>query len=345
MLRRWIFRLLVWTGLALPAAAQNPPPVPHPHPLRELSLITFGGAQNLPFWAAQRQGFLADEGLDIHFIYTPNSVYEMTQMLAGTFDLGMAAFDNVVAYQEGQNEAPIGPNPDLVTVAWTDNSFLTLVSQGPLKTVESLRGHVLTVDAMTTGYAFVLRDILEHAGIGADQVSFISTGGTPNRYRAMLEHPEQAATIQGTPFEFIGEAHGLNTLMRLDRDWGPYQGSSLMVRRSWAATHHDEVVGVIRAVIRGSDWLYDRANRPIAEALLVADIPGMTPELARKTYDVVLGDKGGIFRDATPDMAAIQKVLVLRSTYGMPHRDLTDPTRYMDMSFRTEALAHPKGQP
>jgi ABC-type nitrate/sulfonate/bicarbonate transport system substrate-binding protein len=342
MITRLTIATLAFAALALPALAQNPPPAPHPKPLREVRVITFGGASNLPLWAAQRQGYLAQEGIEVRITYTPNSVYQMTQLLAGNYDVGLTAVDNVLAYQEGQNEAPIGPNPDLFVFAGTDNSFLTLVSQKPLTTVESLRGHVLTVDAMTTGYAFVLRELLERAGVKPDEVSYVRTGGTPDRLRSMLANPDQAATIQGTPFEFIGEARGLNTLLRVDQALGPYQGFVATARRSWAAGHHDDILGMTRALIRAVNWLYEPANRPIAEALLVADVPGMSPELARKTYDVVLVPKGGFFRDVTPDEAGLRMVLTLRTKYGVPHKELTDTAKYLDMSYRTEALANPQ---
>lgn len=332
---------LLFASLAA-SAAENPPPVPHPHPLREIRVITFGGASNLPMWAAQRQGYLAQEGLELRVSFTPNSVYQMTQLLAGNYDIAMTAMDNVVAYQEGQNEAPVGPNPDLFVFAGTDNSFLTLVSQGPLKTVESLRGHVLTVDAMTTGYAFVLRDILERHHINEGDVTFKRAGGTPERLQAMLENADQAATIQGTPFEFIGETRGLNTLLRVSEAIGPYQGFVATTKRSFAAAHDRDIVGYTRALIRGIDWLYRPENRPIAEALLVANIPGMSPALATKTYDVVLSASGGFFRGAKPDMKGVDRVLELRSRYGLPHRDLRDPLKYLDLSYLDRAQAAEK---
>jgi len=319
------------------SAAQGPPPVQHPRPLREVRVITFGGASNLPIWAAQREGFLAQEGLQVRMTFTPNSVYQMTQILAGNYDIAMTAMDNVVAYQEGQNEAPIGPNPNLFVFAGIDNSFLTLVSQGPLKTVESLRGHVLTVDAMTTGFAFVLRDILERHHVKEEDVTFKRAGGTPERLQEMLANPDQAGTIQGTPFEFIGEMHGLNTLLRVSEAIGPYQGFVATTTRSWAADHDRDIVGYTRALIRGIDWLYHPENRPIAEALLIANIPGMSPTLAAKTYDVVLSPSGGFLRGARPDLTGIRRVLELRSRYGQPHRTLADPMKYLDLSYLERA--------
>jgi ABC-type nitrate/sulfonate/bicarbonate transport system substrate-binding protein len=293
-------------------------------------------------WAAQRQGFLAQEGIELRVTLTPNSVYQMTQLLAGNYDIAMTAMDNVVAYQEGQNEAPIAPDPDLFVFAGTDNSFLTLVSQGPLKTVEGLRGHVLTVDAMTTGYAFVLRDILDRHHMDETEVTFTRAGGTPERLQGMLENPNQAATIQGTPFEFIGETHGLNTLFRVVDELGPYQGFVATAKRSWAAQHDRDIAGYARALVRGIEWLYRPENRPVAEALLIANIPGMSPTLATKTYEIVLSQSGGYFRGARPDLRGIDRVLALRSRYGIPHRTLVDPMKYLDLSYLDRAEAPAK---
>ena len=336
--------LIAMVVLVTSVHAQEPPPVPHPRPLRDLRIITFGGASNLPIWAAQRQGYFVDEGLEVRLTFTPNSAYQMTQLLAGNFDIAMTAIDNVVAYQEGQNEAPIAPDPDLFVFAGTDNSFLSLVSQAPLKDVRSLRGRTLTVDAMTTGYAFVLRDILERHQIAAGEVTFVRAGGTPQRLQDMLADPQHAATIQGTPFEFIGELKGLNTLLRVADELGPYQGFVATAKRSWASAHDRDVVGYVRALVRGIDWLYQPENRPIVEALLIADVPGMSPGIAAKTYDVVLASSGGFFRGAKPDIEGVRRVLALRSRYGIPQRELTDPMKYIDLSYLARA-AEPAKNP
>jgi hypothetical protein len=42
--------------------------------------------------------------------------------------------------------------------------------------------------------------------------------------------------------------------------------------------------------------MYDPKNRPIVEAILVANAAGMTPELATKAYDIYVNDKTGFFR-------------------------------------------------
>ena len=87
------------------------------------------------------------------------------------------------------------------------------------------------------------------------------------------------------------------------------------------------------------DWLYDRANREIVEALLIANIRDMTPALAKQSYDLLLADKGGLSRDLSLDMAGIRTVLELRSKYGTPKKTLTDPTKYVDVAYHEKAFA------
>ena len=85
------------------------------------------------------------------------------------------------------------------------------------------------------------------------------------------------------------------------------------------------MVGFLRGYKAGVDWVYDRANREIVEALLVANIRDMTPALAKQSYDLLLADKGGLSRDLAIDMAGVRTVLELRSKYGTPKKPLTDP--------------------
>lgn len=53
----------------------------------------------------------------------------MTDFSEGKFDIALTGIDNVVAYEEVQGEAPIGPQPDFVAVMGSDNSFLSFVCE------------------------------------------------------------------------------------------------------------------------------------------------------------------------------------------------------------------------
>lgn len=339
-MRALLLAFLVLCLSAKYAHSQSPPgfPAPMPHPLTVLRVIVFAGGFNLPLWVAERQGYFTREGLEVRLTNTPGSVYQITNLLAGNYDIAMTAIDNVVAYDEGQGEAPVPPNPDLFALLASDDAFLSLLTQPSDTSFASLRGKTLTVDAMTTGFAFVLEELLAKHGIAANEVTFDPEGGVADRYLDMLKDKQHAGTIEMTPFDLLGQEHGMNVLARVADALGPYQGIVAAARRSWAESHRREVVGFIRAYKRAIDWLYDPANRRIAEAILVARIPSMNFELARKTGDILLAPTGGFFRDVTPSIPGIRLVLALRSKYGQPHKELTDPMKYLDLSYLREAL-------
>src|SRR5712692_11077629 len=98
--------LIAAIAVAVPsrAPAQN---------LQPLSVIVFPGGFNWPIWAAQEQGYFATGGVEVKLTNTPNSVFQLTNLIEGKFDIAVTAIDNVIAYMEGQGEAPISIQPDL----------------------------------------------------------------------------------------------------------------------------------------------------------------------------------------------------------------------------------------
>src|SRR5579872_37190 len=79
-----------------------------------VSVNVFPGGFNWGVYIAQAKGFFAENGIAVDVQGTPNSVTQMTDFALGKFDIAMTAVDNIVAYVEGQGEAPIGPQPDFM---------------------------------------------------------------------------------------------------------------------------------------------------------------------------------------------------------------------------------------
>jgi ABC-type nitrate/sulfonate/bicarbonate transport system substrate-binding protein len=310
---------------------------PAPRPLQTLQVIAFDGGWNLPIWAAQRQGFFEANGLAVQLTYTPNSAALITGLFDGKYQIAMASIDNVVAYDEGQGEAKVPENPDLFAFLGGDSGLLSVVGGRDVKSIADLKGKTLSVDAMTNGLAFVLRELVVRGGVGESDVTYVRAGGTANRYRELVGGKHEA-TLLRTPFEILAKERGLNVLATADA-LGAYQGTVGVARKAWARDNEAVIVGYVRAYRSALDWLYDRANRDVVEALLVAHIRDMTPSLAKRAYDVLLAEQGGLARDAALDMAGIKTVLDLRTKYGTPQKTLTDPARYIDTSYYRKALA------
>ena len=301
-----------------------------------LQVIVFPGGFNWPIWAAQEQGFFAREGLEVKLTPTPSSVFQLTNLIEGKFDIGMTAIDNVIAYQEGQGEAPVQGTPDLFAFMGGDNGFLRLVVQPEIRSYSDLKGKELSVDALTTGYAFVLRKMLERGGLAETDYTLVRAGGVLQRWEALKER-RHAGTLLLSPFEILAEAAGFRRLGNAIDVLGRYQGLVGAARRSWARTHSTQLVGYIRAYQAGVTWLYDRSHRAEALTLLEKNVRGMTPELATKTYDVLLAPSGGFEPNIALDLEGVRTVLSLRSQYGRPQKTLTDPTAYLDLSYYRQA--------
>src|SRR5271163_4312000 len=175
-------------------------------PRSSLTLNVFPGGFNWPSFAALDKGFFAANGLEVTLQPTPNSVAQMTGLATGAFDVAMTAVDNIVAYVEGRGEAPIGPQPDFFAFMGSDNGFLSLVAHPEIKRIDDLRGKTLSVDARTTGYAFVLLDMLRRGGLA--ESDYQKVGGMVQRWDA-LRDGKQDATLLSAPYDILADAQGV----------------------------------------------------------------------------------------------------------------------------------------
>jgi ABC-type nitrate/sulfonate/bicarbonate transport system substrate-binding protein len=301
-----------------------------------LRVIVFPGGTNLPIWAGQKQGFFERHSVAVDLTYTTSSKEQLAGLIEGRWDIGATAFDNVVAYQEGQGEAEIKREPDLFVFMGGDNGFLHLIAQADVRSFDDLKGRVLSVDALTTGFAFVLRKMIQCAGLSESDITYESVGGLRERWEAM-KAGEHAGTLVLTPFELIARHVGLNVLQHASEVVPDYQGVVGTTRRLWAQQNGMALAGYVRGYLDALHWLFDPANRPAAEALLVENVPNMTPLIAAASCGVFLDPVSGFEPRARLNGAGMETVLALRSAYGVPRRSLTDPDVYVDLTWYKHA--------
>jgi ABC-type nitrate/sulfonate/bicarbonate transport system substrate-binding protein len=226
----------------------------------------------------------------------------------------------------------------------SDNSFLSLVAAPAISKIEDLKGKTVSVDAMTTGYAFVLYEILRRHGLNKDGLnkdgldkeggdySIVRAGGMVQRWNALREG-QHAATLLSAPYNIIAQNAGFRELVKATDVIGPYQGNVAAVRRPWARDNRAKVEAYIRAYRRSIAWLYEPANRVEAIAILRRHLPQMTQEMADASYGELLDPARGFFRNCEMDSAGFDCMLELRSRYGLPAKQLNESEKYCDLSF------------
>jgi len=309
------------------ASAQN---------LQAVSVIAFPGTGNWPIRIAQEKGYFAQAGIEVNLTPTPNSVFQMTNLIDGKFDIGMTAVDNVIAYAEGQGEVAVSREPDLFVFMGGSPSIPVLVTIPEVKTTQELKGKTLAVDAITTGYAFVLFDLLKRSGLELSEYEVESAGGTLARWQGMRER-KYAAAILTSPFDLIAKANGFNVLQYARDVYGHYEESVAVARRAWAQANEQKLVAYSKAYVSAVEWLRDPINKEEAISILRKHFPELSPELAAATYANFTGPRG-IAAKAQLDIAGIGKVLELRSEYARPKKTLGDPSRYYDLRYYEAAI-------
>ncbi|HET9471711.1 MAG TPA: ABC transporter substrate-binding protein, partial [Usitatibacter sp.] len=126
-----------------------------------LRVMGFGGSSNWALFAAQEQGYFRREGVEVELLSAPGSAEQMRRLMDGRIDIALTALDNVVAYREGQAAAPGDADRDIVAVFGVNRGGRsTLVAAPRIAAIAQLEGEPVGVDALATGYAFVLEEML-----------------------------------------------------------------------------------------------------------------------------------------------------------------------------------------
>jgi ABC-type nitrate/sulfonate/bicarbonate transport system substrate-binding protein len=310
----------------------------HAQELRPVTVNVFPGGFNWPSFVAQDKGFFEHHGIQVTLQFTPNSVAQMTGLADGKFDIAITAVDNIVAYVEGQGEAPIGPQPDFFAFLGSDSGFLSLVVAPEIKTFSDLKGKTLSVDARTTGYAFVLFEMLARNGLNGGDYSIERVGGTVQRWNALRDN-KQSGTLLSAPFNLLAREQHFNELARATKVIGPYQGNVAATRRLWALQNRNLVIDFIRGYVQAIDWLYDESNREEALRILQKHVPEMSADLARRSYEELSNSQDGFARKGRLNFDGLRTVLALRSRYAEPPKKLEDPLKYYDPSYYDAAMS------
>ncbi len=301
----------------------------------KLDMIGFGGASNLPIWVAQDKGLFAKERLEIKLDTTPGSVYQMQNMMNGKYAIASTSIDNIVAYYEGQGDVKID-NFDVVAVAGVHSGLNSVVGRPEIKSYKDIKGKVVAVDALGTGYAFVLFKILEKNGLKLGQdYTTVAVGGGPARLDA-LKSEKAVAAVMSAPNDTEAKNLGYTILADAAAELGGYQGSAYAVVGSWAKAHEVETVAWLRAIIAAHDWVY--ANKAGSIEVLKSHVKNLSDTDAEIIYASLTTGAGGLNKKADINLAGMKTVLALRGEFATPKKTLTDASKYMDLSYHKKAM-------
>lgn len=308
----------------------------------ELRVSSFKGLQNLPLYVAMRQGYFAARRLAIELTYTTGSAAQLAGLVRGDYQLIQTAPDNVINLDSHPAAFGVdaGVGSHVVMVLGGSIGPLGVYAQRGLSGAHALRGATLGVDNPTSGFALVLRDLLQRQGLALDRdYTFVVAGGTHARCEALLEGTI-AATILYSPFDLRAAENGCTLLASSAAVYAAYASGATAGVQSWIDAHGETVTRYIEAVLYALRWLYDPAHAEAAQALMRAEPDlGMAPDLIPRAYAAFVAANTGFGREAALDEPGLRQVIALRAAYGPPGVRLGQPDQYCDPRWYQAAHA------
>lgn len=277
---------------------------------------------NMPLWAGQQHGFFADEGLEVEGTIHGNES-QVPPLLDGRFQVYIGSPELAI-----QNQAEGGP---LKIVAGNAGKLVhSLISRAPFKRIEDLRGRMIGIFNDKEGTFFHAKAMLAAHGLnypGDYQIKH--TGGVPPRHKALLAG-EIDAGLQSVPWNYVAEEAGMNNLGDVIAYVPDWQFVSINVNSEWANKNRDVLVRFLRAMLRGTEWLY--ANRAAASAIAARELPAPINH-AERAWDFFTGTDA-LTRDVSVNLKGLAAVIAtLKETGLLANSASDDPGAYLDDSY------------
>ncbi len=284
---------------------------------------------------AERQGFLEAENLTLEFERVDDSIELMTKLISGEYDIIQTNADSVIAWTEGQGIDRQTHDFVIVMGGYRGRAPLELVVGPDVLSVEDLRGQVLAVDAIDTGYSTMLVYMLAQEGlVWKTDYELKSVGGGPLRREAMLNGEIIGGLV---PLDDDLRQKGFHTLLS-SRDYiTDYARGVTAARRDWAEQNAALLVRYIRSMAGAINWLLDPDNKAAALATIM-EADNVSAAAAKQIYDKAVNATFGFIPDARIEAAGIEQVLKLREVMGHMHHPLPSPDKYIESRFYQAAM-------
>jgi ABC-type nitrate/sulfonate/bicarbonate transport system substrate-binding protein len=303
-------------------------------PAARIRLCAFAGPETSPVQRALESGAFAAAGLDVACEVATGSIKQMVGLVDGAYEMAMSAVDNVVAYNAGQGAATPKNPSDLVVLLGGATDPRPLIARPEVKSFADLKGARIAVDAVDTGFSFMLRQLLEDHGLGMADYTLAPVGAIKAR-RDAVTGGDCAAGLLGKDDAERMAAEGYTRLASDPDPWDDYQGGVYIAQRGWAAANADAVKAFIRVMLDANDWVLDPANAAELPGLLSRHVPHMypTPDAAARAA-AELHSPQAILKPGLPvSDSGMRRVLALRAKYGTPPAALGPPEAYLDMRY------------
>lgn len=280
----------------------------------------------LPAWMAEKQGFFKAEGLDVKMKVYDSSDPIFVDLRKNEQQIAVASIESVIAdaYKGGKVRIVAGS-------AKRPPHFI--IAQPEIKSLAQLKGKTIGVVSMHEGTTFFVADIAKAGGFALSDVKVEAVGGSPTRQRLLREKKIDAG-LQPYPLSYEAEAEGFSNLGPIANLVPDYQFTSVMVDQDWANANRPALVGFLRALRRGTEYMF--AHPDESAEVGAKELRTTLPFARRAIEDTQRMDI--MSRDLSVVPASLRRVFSIMQEDGAIGRDVPfEPTRFVDDSYLRES--------
>ena len=299
--------------------------VPAQAPLKKLRLgIAATSVGFLPIYTAHQKGFYKDEGIDLEII------------LMSLAAANNAFFKNEIEYSAGLTGLALAAArnyPAKILIFTIAKPLQSFVSRREIKEPRDLKGKKVAGSSPGGSATILAYQALKHFGLepGKD-VQVLPMGGSGAGRLAVLEQGVVDAALLSVPENILAVNKGYNELIFLgDVVSFPQNGFGTSVTR--IQQQPDEVYRMVRATLRGLQFVTDEVNREQARDAMMKQWRVSDQKLAAEMLGYL---KRGLAKDALISPQAVQYFIDLTRETS----NVTQPisaTQVVDFSFLEKA--------
>ena len=281
---------------------------------------------SLPLYTAQRQGFLAREGIELEVVPLPGVEHMVNAVEKGDVDVTHTATPYLL-------QAVLARNFNTVAIiGGPANTVYSLMARPDIKTVADLRGRIVGVSLPADTISISTRLLLAKHGLTGADYQTKELVGTPVRAKCLTDE-DCAAVPLGQPEDILFARKGFNKLADSSEVIPELQFNVIAARRDWAASHKDAVVRLARAFAETYRFMADPKNRGTV-AQIMSQTTGAPDDVAREILAFYYEPNRGVMPKAAEiSMPGLAKVIALLGDSGELAKPLPDPERFVDLSY------------
>lgn len=283
-----------------------------------ITVGTLPAGDYAPLYIAQQEGYFEEEGLEVTIEIIAGGAVGVTQLVSGELDFTSATWGNtLVAVSQGLEIQVVREGTDANKEGING---LIVQADGPIQSVEDLRGQTVSVNTLASATEVQIRDCLASEGLEPGDYELVEVA-FPDA-AAAVSQGRIAAGFVPEPFITIGASQGLEPLF-YPSVCNERQSELPLINWNVSKSFADQNPAVVAAFVRAMDKATKLA---IDDEQVVRDIlptfTTLTPELAA---EIILPS---FVESSEPDLDGAEKMMELLVEYGLMDEPLDDLSQY-----------------